>query len=283
MTEPTNITREELLELAAADALGALAEVDAARFERAFASAAPSLQAEVRAAQERLATDPLFLSSEVPAPSLRLRVLARMASAIEEEASAVKPIATIGPAAGGGRPRSRPEPAPDKRDAIIRELIERSSRESRPTQHGWRAAALFLFAALMVALYFNAEQRRISDRLIDVVDRQQTDRAAREVARLAVGFNVAGARPLVVRDRAGNAAPHIHAFLDADAKRVFVYGMGVMDPAKAVFVRSATSDVPVTLSASALVDRGFALVFAMPESSEVLQLEIGDSIYTIEV
>ena len=276
MSDGTNISREELLELAAADALGALSAVDSARFERGFESAAPSVQAEVRAMQDRIAADPLFLSSDQPAASLRLKVLARVAAAIDD--SAAKPIATIGPS--GSRPLQRG--AADDQQALIRELIERSARESRPTQHAWRAAALFLFAALMVALYFNAEQRRISDRLIDFVDRQLTDGAGREIAQLASGFDVAKARPLVVRDSAGAAVQHIHAYIDADSNRVFVYGMGLTDPARAVIVRAGQSAAPLTLAASTVNDRGFAVMFEMPESRQGIRLEIGASVYTIE-
>lgn len=293
MADGTNITRDELLELAVADAAGTLAEVDSARFERAFESASPSMQAEIRAVQDRVALDPVFLSSELPQPSLRLKVLARVASAIEEQASAAQPIATIGPS--GSRARraatAAQSSADGDRDATRREIIERSSRETQPVQHAWRAAALFLFAALMVALYFNAEQRRISDRLIDFVDRQLTDSAAREVAQLASGFDVASARALVVRDGSGAAVQHIHAYVDAETDRVFVYGMGLNDPGRAVFVRSGVGGQPLTLAASALADRGFALVFQVPEAHKPggsaapapLRLEIGESVYTIQV
>ena len=278
MIEGTNISREELLELAAADAIGALGEVDAARFERAFDAASPSLQSELRSLQERIAADPMFLSAEHPAASLRLKVLARVASAMDE--ASAKPIATIGPASASTSALRRD--GSDDRDALLRELLERSTRESRPTQHVWRAAALFLFAALMVALYFNAEQRRISDRLIDFVDRQLTDGAGREIAQLASGFDVAKARPLVVRDSAGAAVQHIHAYIDADSNRVFVYGMGLTDPARAVIVRAGQSAAPLTLAASTVNDRGFAVMFEMPESRQGIRLEIGASVYTIE-
>jgi len=278
MIEGTNISREELLELAAADAIGALGEVDAARFERAFDAASPSLQSELRSLQERIAADPMFLSAEHPAASLRLKVLARVASAMDE--ASAKPIATIGPASASTSALRRD--GSDDRDALLRELLERSTRESRPTQHVWRAAALFLFAALMVALYFNAEQRRISDRLIGFIDRQLTDEAGREIARMAAGFDTTSARELVVRDANGAPVQHIHAFLDAESKRVFVYGMGVTDPARAVIVRAGGSDSPLTLAASTVLDRGFAVMFAMPESRDGVRLEIGGSTYTIQ-
>ena len=82
MSEGLSISREELLELAVADAIGVLDEVDTARFERVFSSAAPSLQAEVRVAQDRVALDRMLLVDEQPPASLRLKTLARVAAAI---------------------------------------------------------------------------------------------------------------------------------------------------------------------------------------------------------
>ncbi|MFZ9916151.1 MAG: hypothetical protein ACO3IB_12575, partial [Phycisphaerales bacterium] len=89
-------TRDELLELATLEALGQLDEVEEARLDRAFRAASPSLQDEIRELQLRVATDPALRSSEPPPSSLRLRTLARVAHAIEEDAAAAAPIATIG-------------------------------------------------------------------------------------------------------------------------------------------------------------------------------------------
>jgi hypothetical protein len=149
--EPTS--REEMLDLAAADAIGALDAVEQARFERAFIASAPSLQADIRAVQDRIVQDHLaagsvFRSSEQPPASLRLKTLARVASAIEAEGAA--PIAVIGPARGASRASS--DAREGTRDALLREILERTELERRPTQHLWRVAALFLFAALVVAL-----------------------------------------------------------------------------------------------------------------------------------
>ena len=168
MSEGLSISREELLELAVADAIGVLDEVDTARFERAFSSAAPSLQAEVRVAQDRVALDRMLLVDEQPPASLRLKTLARVAAAIELEAAGAAPIAMIGPARGHTADRAvagavavsdnspREFIDHESREAIVREILERSAMERRPPQHLWRAAALFLFAALVVALYFLA-------------------------------------------------------------------------------------------------------------------------------
>jgi hypothetical protein len=48
------MTAYELIEMAVLDALGILDEEERASFERAFAAAAPGLQAQVRAEQARL-------------------------------------------------------------------------------------------------------------------------------------------------------------------------------------------------------------------------------------
>ncbi|MEY4118280.1 MAG: hypothetical protein RLZZ116_1608 [Planctomycetota bacterium] len=272
MTDGTNISREELLELATADALGVIDEVDSARFEKAFLAASPSVQADIRALQDRIACDPNLLANEQPPASLRLKTLARVAASIEEHAAA--PIATIGPT----RARADGRGAID-RDAIVREILERTALERRPTQHVWRAAALFLFAALVVALYFEAQQRQISARLMDFVDRRIVDDARRSVALASSTFDFKKARELKVLDEFGNRASLVHAFLDEDSGRVCVYGVGIGDAGQVV--RVSVGGGNVALETSVIEDRGFAVICERPATVTPLRVDIGKQVFTV--
>lgn len=282
------LPREELLELAAADAFGALDAVEQARFERAFALSAPSLQAEVRAVQDRVAQDPAFRSGDQPPASLRLKTLARVAAAIESEG--VAPIAVIGPAHGAGYwgaghwgagrrgAGRRAEPAVDSsRDALLREILARAEIERRPPQHLWRIAALFLFAALVVALFFNSEQRKISERLMDYVDGRMTETSVRALAQATESFDFTRARSLQVLDADGRASRTVHAYLDEVTREVCVVGFGVVDPGLSVRVLDGASGATHQLAASVVESRGFGLRFQQPEGVRELRLEVGDS------
>ena len=66
------VDRDELLQLAELEARGVIEPTEDLRLERLFAAASPSLQAEVRAMQERLELEPALRSDEVPSESLRL-------------------------------------------------------------------------------------------------------------------------------------------------------------------------------------------------------------------
>ena len=278
MPEATNISREELLELATADAMGVLEDVDSARFEKAFAAASPSMQAEIRALQDRLCSDPAFLSDGQPPASLRLKTLARVAEAVEENGAA--PIATIGPA----RARTQQRQAVD-RDALVREILERTALERRPTQHIWRAAALFLFAALVVALYFNAQQREISSRMMDFVDRKLVDDAMRQIARGTKGFDFEHAREVRVLDERGTPVRLVHAYLDEANGRVCVVGFGLDIAATSVRVTRPDATKPdgsqITLASAVVEDRGFTATFAIPEGAASVRLEVGNTPMTI--
>lgn len=326
MTDSPNITRDELLELAIADAMGVLDTVDSARFERAFAAAVPSLQAEVRAMQDRVVADRALLSDELPPASLRLKTLARVASAIEHERAAAAPIATIGPSrvtrgmqgvpadevrlgnagldaghdagldaghdvagledarlADARLAEARVDGAREQRvrDILKREILERAAHERRPTQHLWRAAALFLFAALAVSLYFQVEQRRISNRLMDLVDGKLVDDALHAIARTTEGFNFVAARELRVVDAGGRDSKLVHAYLDESSNRVCVVAFGVAESGNPVRVVAGDPKRPVPVVASIVENRGFSVIFDLPPEQTSLGLEVGGQSMTI--
>jgi hypothetical protein len=243
--------------------------------------------------QDRVAQDPAFRSGDQPPASLRLKTLARVAAAIESEG--VAPIAVIGPAHGAGYLGAghwgaghwgagrrgagrRAEPAVDSsRDALLREILARAEIERRPPQHLWRIAALFLFAALVVALFFNSEQRKISERLMDYVDGRMTETSVRALAQATESFDFTRARSLQVLDADGRASRTVHAYLDEVTREVCVVGFGVVDPGLSVRVLDGASGATHQLAASVVESRGFGLRFQQPEGVRELRLEVGDS------
>lgn len=255
-------SRDELLELAALDALGVLDAVESARFERAFDAAAPSLQAEARAVQDKVALDPTLLSDEAAPASLRLRTLARVADAIEADAAA--PIATIGPVrtqrASGASAQLI------DRDVLVREVMERAAREQSPRQHLWRAASLFLFAALLVALYFNSQQRELSEKLVAYADNRMVDEAVRALARTAKSFDFATAREVAVFEN-GMPVQGVHAFFDDASSRMFVYGLGVSSDSGTARVVCGADATAVMVVAAVVENRGFSVMFDVPRDS----------------
>ena len=93
-TYPTN--RDEILELAQLEVLGALESAECARLERLFRDASPQVQREVIDVQEFMTMQSALLPAIEPERSLRLRVLASVAQAVEENDSELVPIAKIG-------------------------------------------------------------------------------------------------------------------------------------------------------------------------------------------
>jgi len=93
-TYPTN--RDEILELAQLEVLGALESAECARLERLFRDASPQVQREVIDVQEFMTLQSALLPAIEPERSLRLRVLASVAQAVEENDSELVPIAKIG-------------------------------------------------------------------------------------------------------------------------------------------------------------------------------------------
>src|SRR5262245_51548696 len=74
---------QELLELAALDALGLLDEAERDAFDRAFRAAPPALQAQIRREQTRIAGDDSLLPKIEPPMGLKARVLAAWREAVE--------------------------------------------------------------------------------------------------------------------------------------------------------------------------------------------------------
>lgn len=184
MTVPP--TRDELLELAELDALGALEPSEQARFERGLREASPTLLAELQAIQDAAVLDPIGLCDEEPEAGLKYKVMARIADAVTESESELAPIASIGRPVAPRRPAQTVTPivAPTalvvpvasapivpvasvaaSRDADVLERVTQAAEQSelerlrsmldRARGHGYmlRAACIALASCLVVAGY----------------------------------------------------------------------------------------------------------------------------------
>ncbi|MFM7050592.1 MAG: hypothetical protein ACKOYN_00455 [Planctomycetota bacterium] len=251
-------SRDELLELATLEALGLLDEVGETRLDRAFRAATPAVQDEIRALQMRVAMDPALRSSEEPPASLRLRAIARVVHAIEEDAKAAAPIATIGQPARGAREHALASEIP------LDEAIARRVPRQNPGVSGlWRVAALFALAALAVSLYFNAQTTEISRVLVGAMQSQQLDEQARHVVAQLGGamLSVDQRLQLVAKD---GVAGDVRAYVDRAGNRLVVVGLGLDDRLSVLKVRCESEDGSRVELGQVAVRGGFAVSYAIP-------------------
>lgn len=245
------VDREVLIQLAELQARGLCDPSEESRLQRLFEAAAPSLQAEVIALQERIALDPLLRSSELPAESLRLRTLARVAHAVEQEGAGDAPIATIGP-----RQRA-PKPSADagRREQIsvdaVRSIIDGISRERERLQAVrqpyWRAAAFFLLAALSVSVYFNWRYVSVSERLAGFAHSEILDSDMRAIAAQLAGFDFGRSRHLDLKRIQVTQKAHVEIFSDPESGRIAVLGVGFeVGDTLEIVVRDPEGGLPYT-------------------------------------
>ena len=259
--EGTNFSREELLELAQFEMLGVLDPVDTAHFERAFALATPSLQAEIIAVQARVAEDAIFrVVGEQPSAALSLRTMARVVDAMDAESRTAQPIATIGPRTLSRRPLSRsplsgsplsrsqgatagasrggaddghsnsaPMTEASMRE-IIAEVAARNATARPQKQLFWRAASFFLFAGLCVALYFNQQVSHTAMQLAASVNERALSPESLAAAREIAPFDITTAQHVDLALVVGESRGHTHAFLHrvegGAGGRILVQGIG---------------------------------------------------------
>lgn len=220
--------REELLHLAELEAHGLTEPLESQRLERLFSAAAPSVQAEVVALQERIALEPAFRSDELPPESLRLRTLGRVAHAIEQESAAAAPIATIGPRATAARASDarRDQMSVDAVRSIIDGITRERERLQTVRQPYWRAAAFFLLAALCVSVYFNARYVSVSEKLANFANAEIIDKDMRVIASTMAGFDFGRAEHIDLKRIQGAQKAHVEIFSDPESGRVAVLGVG---------------------------------------------------------
>ena len=137
----------ELRDLAIREVVQLLDEHESVRLESSFSRLTPDQQAEILDLQAAVAREINAAGDEMPDRSLRYRVLARVSEAIEQDAEAVAPIASI------GRLSTRTPVSP----TLLFEEGEslRTERNTPPrswirNELGWRAAALVFGASLVV-------------------------------------------------------------------------------------------------------------------------------------
>lgn len=262
------VDRDEVLHLAELEAQCVIEPVEAARLERLFAAAAPSLQAEVRALQERIALDPLMRSSDEPSESLRLRTLGRVAQAIEEDAAVAAPLATIGPKAAAARA------AASKRDGLtpdaVRSIIDGISRERERLQAVrqpyWRAAAFFLLAALCVSVYFNWRYVTVSEKLAGFANAEIIDSDMRQIAANMAGFDFGRSRHIDLTRAVAEHPAHVEVFTDPTSGRVAVIGVGFeVGETLEIVIRDPEGGMPYTQQFR-VTAMGFGKVCEVPES-----------------
>lgn len=241
------VDRDELLQLAELEARGLIEPAEELRLERLFAAASPSLQAEVRSMQERLALEPTLRSDEMPGESLRLRTLGRVAHAIEQEAAGAAPIAMIGPRllhsktdgvkeglridgakieSGKTDGARREQMSLDAVRSIIDGITRERERLQIVRQPYWRAAAFFLLAALCVSVYFNWRYVAVSEKLAGFANAAIIDADMRMIASTMAGFDFGAARHLDLKRIQGAQKAHVEIFTDPNSGRVAVLGVG---------------------------------------------------------
>lgn len=171
MSFPDHKRLDELKQQAALEALGMLSEAESAQLDRDFRDLPSSVQAELRRMQADMATDPAFLADEEPQPSLRARTVAAVMTEIEAHDSQLAPIAQI------GAPVRRMSGRTPVRSIDANELMQQAMAAATAkadalrfarTSYWWRAAAIALAAALIVAIYFERQANLWGQRVGDV-------------------------------------------------------------------------------------------------------------------
>jgi hypothetical protein len=158
----------EIRDLALREVLSLLDETESARLESAFADMTPDQQAEILDLQAAVAREIAAAGSEVPDRSLRYRVLARVASAIEEDSQSNAPLATIGdrrwvsPKSDAFRHDElesmvAPDNAAEGAERIT--SVEAVSASGSQGRFIWRAAALVLGSCLIALGVIHSETR----------------------------------------------------------------------------------------------------------------------------
>lgn len=170
------MSRDELLEMAPADALGLLDEYDALLFSRGFHSASESVRREIIELQAAVAGDDLLLTDVDPRPRLRASVIDRVSEAAAEAAN-LAPLATI------GRP---PAVHSMDRPALAAPMaIQAPARRSSFADHFWRAAVFALTASLIVTMYVGNQildrNRDLTAIATNLIGEREFEQAASEV------------------------------------------------------------------------------------------------------
>ena len=177
-TYPTN--RDEILELAQLEVLGALESAECARLERLFRDASPQVQREVIDVQEFMTMQSALLPAIEPERSLRLRVLASVAQAVEENDSELAPLAKIGKKKMQGNSSEYSSSSDEMAGgesfasaAVSSTRVSNRANQMRVAEDThwrrsalvWRAACIFTIGALITVSAFEVSISRQSARI----------------------------------------------------------------------------------------------------------------------
>ena len=209
MTSPEPMTRQELLELAALDALGLLDRYEAALYTRSFHHASAPVQDEIVRLQAEIVSDESLLPLDEPDDSLRERVLRKVAEAIEREASQLAPLATIG-----------------------------RRRHSGPGETGghlafgasgqfWRAAAFVMAGAVVVLAYFSSEANRSSNEMARLALMSDTEQLAVVLGPMGRAFVVGDSQKIALREENGGNLIVGAVYVNDATKQAFVFFDGL--------------------------------------------------------
>ncbi len=208
MTSPEPMTRQELLELAALDALGLLDRYEAALYTRSFHYASAPVQDEIVRLQAEIVSDESLLPEEEPDGSLRERVLRKVAEAIEREASEFAPLATI------GRRRRHGPGESDGRLAF------------GASGQFWRAAAFVMAGAVVVLAYFSTEANRSSNEIARLALTSDTEQLAVVLGPMGRDFVLGDSEKIALRPANGGKVVGA-VYVNETTKLAFVFFDGL--------------------------------------------------------
>lgn len=162
-----SIPLNELREMAMLEALGLLDSVDESRFEETFGGLSPAQQAELLDLQAAVSAEIAAAGEEKPDRALRYKVLARLASEIDQEQVACGPIASI-----GARSQGRSMPSAAKASSVTSDgngsmMVEHRLRRSAMI---WRAAAFVLGSSLLALVVIQQQSLALSGRILELAE-----------------------------------------------------------------------------------------------------------------
>ena len=227
MTVPTATLRNELLELAALDAMGHLDDYEQSLFTRSFHDAPASVQEEIKEFQAALVADPALLPDVEPPAELRQRVLDAVNFAVEQDSHRLAPLATI----GRGR-RSGEETEDDE------------SHFGMATMNFWRVASFVLAGSLIIALYFFADAyqhgKTVSEIALNNETEQQLEEYIGPTFREFVGNP--NCRKVALVDADDSFGGHAVLYLNENTNEAFLIAIGMPETDELYTLHVSTGD-----------------------------------------
>ena len=159
MTETTN-NYNQLIELAVLDAHGVLEPLEVDLFNRAFHEAPAAIQDEIIQMQEAFAIDASLLPDIELPNSLKQKVIQRVNTVADKEASKLAPLALIGARLGRSRDRA----------------------DSMPSSQLWRLVAMVLLGVAVVLAVLAIDAQRRASNMATIALNAETNESLAELA-----------------------------------------------------------------------------------------------------